>query len=292
MFHDFNFDTEVSLNNHSVANAHNNPPQALSRPSNRQEEPFHNFRRNLNAAFDQIFDEDDAETQAKAKEKAKAEARARAKSQAERKILDKLKNDLRRKTLVAPWVESIDLRGFCLDKETIRTICNHCPNLKRLNLSGCLNIQPDDLSLISTYLKELTSINLSNCRSLPEWSFGTLASLNHLKSIDLQNTEVGEDKLLYIVYRCPDLKTIRLYGCKSITPSVIDGLKELSKGRNINFDLDDNQEALKINDDERIILSEYSLTDGPRFGDIYESFIRPNKARPYFQYPQFPQTII
>ncbi len=133
-------------------------------------------------------------------------------------------------SLVASNNVSVSVDSFCapapVDGETMSTTPKMAPSstsLTELDVSGCVWITDAALAALCRLLPSLTSLALTDCRSITDWSpltadarGGLASSLAHLK---LNGTGVNDAALAVIVRGLPALTTINLMDCRGVTPA-------------------------------------------------------------------------
>ncbi|ELR24684.1 leucine rich repeat domain containing protein [Acanthamoeba castellanii str. Neff] len=132
----------------------------------------------------------------------------------------------RLESLIASNNASVSVDSFCApapaDGETMSTTPTPL-SLTELDVSGCVWITDAALAALCRLLPSLTSLALTKCHSITDWSpltadarGGLASSLAHLK---INGTGVNDAALAVIVRGLPALTTINLMDCRGITPA-------------------------------------------------------------------------
>ncbi|XP_052099958.1 F-box/LRR-repeat protein fbxl-1-like isoform X1 [Mytilus californianus] len=131
-------------------------------------------------------------------------------------------------------LEDLDGNPHVMRSESLKTIAKYCPNLKRLNLHGCSNLNGEAVFELSQNCQELQHLDLSYCnglRSRPHneyfWTLPTSLTSLSLCGILL------DDETLFIecVQRLKRLKHIRLSGVTALNDETFSQiLQHIGKG--------------------------------------------------------------
>ncbi|CAG2229123.1 F-box/LRR-repeat protein 2-like [Mytilus edulis] len=131
-------------------------------------------------------------------------------------------------------LEDLDGNPHVMRSESLKTIAKYCPNLKRLNLHGCSNLNGEAVFELSQNCQELQHLDLSYCnglRSRPHneyfWTLPTSLTSLSLCGILL------DDETLFVecVQRLKLLKHIRLSGVTALNDETFSQiLQHIGKG--------------------------------------------------------------
>lgn len=117
----------------------------------------------------------------------------------------------------------------------LETIADNLPGLEHLNIGGCCNITNAGLTHIAWGLRKLKVLHLRSCNLIGDYGIASLAGMNKdeaqgnraLEQVCLQGCQrLTDEALRFISLGFPNLRTINLSFCVSITDS---GLKHLAK---------------------------------------------------------------
>ena len=141
----------------------------------------------------------------------------------------------------------------------------NCKNLENVDLAGCSKISNDGLRFLSCNLKKLKHLNLRSCRHLTDVGIEKLCgplddnspiSANgpelyparfSLQSLSLQDCQkLSDESLGYISQRLPNLKSINLSFCVSITDTGLKSLAKMTSLEDINLRSCDNVSDIGI----------------------------------------------
>lgn len=112
-----------------------------------------------------------------------------------------------------PKIERVNISHTQVTDSGIRIIASKCPNLKRIDLSGCQEITDVSLSLIAQFCKNLQHLKASGCTQVGDTGVQLVAQevKQQLRTLDLNDCPRISDKtLLYLGYYCPNLTCLRL----------------------------------------------------------------------------------
>lgn len=98
--------------------------------------------------------------------------------------------------------------------------------LKCLNLSACQKVEDLDLGLIGR-IDSLESLSLEWCSGISDRGVQKLTGLKNLSFLSLSYTNVSAEGLVSVV-TLPSLKCLHLFGCKKLTRSGAEMLRELN----------------------------------------------------------------
>jgi len=122
-----------------------------------------------------------------------------------------------------------------LSDSSLTRIALKCPNLENIDLAGCSKITNGGLRFLSWNLSKLKTLNLRSCRQVSDAGIANLCGMDDLpnpaslslQSLSLQDCQkLSDDSLRYISQKMPNLKSINLSFCVSVTDT---GLKSLAK---------------------------------------------------------------
>lgn len=108
--------------------------------------------------------------------------------------------------------------------------------LKCLDLSGCQQIQDDDLSIIVRGCGQLTELSLNHCERIGEAGFFALAKgMPYLLQLELAFCSITNTALVEIASRCRFLTSLNITSCQELTEKgIVAFVKTCSSLREIN----------------------------------------------------------
>lgn len=122
-----------------------------------------------------------------------------------------------------------------LSDNSLIKIALKCPNLETIDLAGCSKITDKGIRFLSWNLSKLKTLNLRSCRQVSDAGIANLCGLDdlpHPAALSLENLslqdcqKLSDDSLRYISQKLPNLRSINLSFCVSVTDT---GLKSLAK---------------------------------------------------------------
>ncbi|XP_066448080.1 F-box and leucine-rich repeat protein 13 isoform X2 [Eleutherodactylus coqui] len=121
----------------------------------------------------------------------------------------------------------------------IQKFCHQSRDLEALDISHCLQVTNSTVKTIAFCCKMLTSINMAGCPKITDVSFQYLSGgCRYLHIIDISGSIHLSDKALkYLQKGCSQLRTLRMFYCKSITKAAV--LKIESKYQSVEYSTDD-----------------------------------------------------
>ncbi|OQR87242.1 hypothetical protein ACHHYP_09331 [Achlya hypogyna] len=124
-------------------------------------------------------------------------------------------------------LELLDLSWcFQLDAATIISCIRFASSLVTIKLR-CLELSDNCLEAIARHCPTLRKLNIARCRNLSDGGFQAIASsCNRLEVLDASWSLVADATLLLLLDCAPALKRLCLQGCKAITGSFLDKLRE------------------------------------------------------------------
>ncbi|KAL0365926.1 UNVERIFIED_CONTAM: F-box protein SKP2A [Sesamum radiatum] len=117
-------------------------------------------------------------------------------------------------------LQELDLsKSFRLTDHSLYALAHGCPNLVRLNISGCSAFS-DTLAFLTGFCRKLKFLNLCGCvRAASDRALKAIGyNCNKLQSLNLGWCDrVGDEGVKSLAYGCPDLRALDLCGCVLIT---------------------------------------------------------------------------
>lgn len=102
--------------------------------------------------------------------------------------------------------------------------------LESLDISKCFAIDDQDLKLIASSCRSLTKLQMCELERVTDVGFYELGrNLPELRHLDLTKTHVTDAGLLDVVSRCPQLESLKLNRCTTLSEEGIWGVIENSK---------------------------------------------------------------
>ncbi|KAF9682694.1 hypothetical protein SADUNF_Sadunf05G0135300 [Salix dunnii] len=118
-------------------------------------------------------------------------------------------------------LQDLDLsKSFKLTDRSLYALAHGCRNLRKLNISGCKAFSDVGLEYLTEFCRKLKILNLCGCvRGATDRSLqGIGRNCSQLQFLNLGWCEnVGDVGVMSLAYGCPDLRTVDLCGCASIT---------------------------------------------------------------------------
>lgn len=137
-------------------------------------------------------------------------------------------------------LEELDGNPHVMTNESLKTLAKHCPNLKRIDLHGCSNIDGTALFELSQSCQNLQDLDLSYCNGLRKHPhheyFWTLPM--SLTSLSLCGVLLDDETLLVeAIQRLKRLKRIRLSGVTALNDKTLDQILQHIGKNLISLDL-------------------------------------------------------
>jgi hypothetical protein len=99
--------------------------------------------------------------------------------------------------------------SYFINDITVITVCENCPQLQHLNLSGSQSLQNEGLRYIGKCI-HLDHLDLSVCMDLTDGSMEYVgAGCHNLKTLDISGCYKMTDKMIEHVVKCTDLQVLK-----------------------------------------------------------------------------------
>ena len=125
------------------------------------------------------------------------------------------RDGLRYYALAKP-MSSLDITGnrrrkVLISDTDLSAIAQNCPKLTCISLAFSLSFTSTGLLNLTRGLPHLNHLNIADCRWLTNADLVAVGrNCNRLRSIDLSNTDIGDEGVVGIANNCPLLSSIRL----------------------------------------------------------------------------------
>jgi F-box/leucine-rich repeat protein 2/20 len=117
-------------------------------------------------------------------------------------------------TLSCPNLKILKLRGMKkITNLTLSMIAKYCKNLTHLDIQDCINITDFGVAIVSQECTHLEILNLNGCNEITNEIFPYLCFYNRsMKELDLRNTKVNGEVLVYILASLSKLEKLKISG--------------------------------------------------------------------------------
>ncbi|XP_022749191.1 F-box protein SKP2A-like isoform X2 [Durio zibethinus] len=111
-------------------------------------------------------------------------------------------------------------KSFKLGDRSLYALAHGCPNLTKLNISGCASFSDEALEYLTKFCRKLKILNICGCvKAATDRALQAIGqNCNMLQSLNLGWCDnVGDLGVMSLAYGCPDLRYLDLCGCVRIT---------------------------------------------------------------------------
>ncbi|XP_074286772.1 F-box protein SKP2A-like isoform X2 [Silene latifolia] len=120
-------------------------------------------------------------------------------------------------------IRELDLsKRFKVIDRSLYALAHGCPNLTKLNISGCTTFNDSGVAYLTSFCKKLKSLNRCECgRAATNRALQAIVyNCSELQTLNLGWCEnVGVLGVTSLAYGCPNLRALDLCGCVLITES-------------------------------------------------------------------------
>mmetsp|Transcript_43870 Transcript_43870/g.83776 ORF Transcript_43870/g.83776 Transcript_43870/m.83776 type:complete len:577 (-) Transcript_43870:249-1979(-) len=109
----------------------------------------------------------------------------------------------------------LNLRGNAEVRDATMQSVARLAGLSKLCLAQCRKIGDGGVSTLAKHLNSLTSLDLSHCESITDFSVLAVAEVTSLADLDLSFTQVTDDALVALT-KLPGLTALSLYRCSRV----------------------------------------------------------------------------
>jgi len=96
---------------------------------------------------------------------------------------------------------------------SLSMIAKYCGQLTHLDIQDCTNITDYGVSIISQECKNLEDLNLNGCGNVSNSIVSYICHYNRsLKILDLRNTKINGDAIVYILGNLVELENLKISG--------------------------------------------------------------------------------
>ena len=115
--------------------------------------------------------------------------------------------------------------GKLLTDESITAVARHCPALTSLTVADCKFLTDASLTAVGNGCPALTTLDVSRCKQLTDESIQALVvGCPALTTLNLRNCALLTDAAIRAVATLPQLRALRIFGCRKVTAESIQAL--------------------------------------------------------------------
>ena len=115
--------------------------------------------------------------------------------------------------------------GKLLTDESITAVARNCPALTSLTVADCKFLTDASLEALGNGCPALTTLDVSRCKQLTDESIQALVvGCPALTTLNLRNCALLTDAAIRAVATLPQLRALRIFGCRKVTAESIQAL--------------------------------------------------------------------